>query len=424
MFRCLRASTFLFASLPAFAALADKPDAEWSRFRGPNGTGVASADIPASWTEKDFAWKIPLPGKGHSSPVVRGDKVFVTAGEGGRRVVLCVNAADGRTLWKHETAAASYKMHKFNSVATGTPAADDKHVYTAFATPQQITVEALDHSGKPAWKAEQGAYAGNHGFGCSPVVYQDMVVIAIDQDGGGFLIALDAANGKERWRVPRKSKNATYSTPCVFAPAGAAPVLIFTNWQHGITAVDPKTGKVAWETSVFDVEKQERAIASPVIAGDLVLGTCGFVTAQKHLVAVRPGDPAKGEKPREVWRIERAVSYLPTPLVKGDRVFLCSEQGIATWLEAATGKIIWQERVGGSFYSSPVCAGDRIFCISTTGELTTLAASDKFEVLGKGSLGEPTQSTPAISGGRMFVRTDRHLFAIGSGKQPPRPTAP
>jgi outer membrane protein assembly factor BamB len=179
-----------------------------------------------------------------------------------------------------------------------------------------------------------------------------------------------------------------------------------------VTAVDLKTGNVAWEISVFDVNKQERSIASPVIAGDLILGSCGFVTAQKHFVAVRP--PAKdGERPKEVWRLEKKVSYLPTPLVKGDRIFLCSEEGFATCLDVKTGKQIWQERIGDGFSASPVCAGDRIYCVSNDGVVVTLAASDKFQVLGQSPLGEPTQSTPAISGGRMFLRTEGHLIAVG-----------
>ena len=149
-------------------------------------------------------------------------------------------------------------------------------------------------------------------------------------------------------------------------------MVVFTNWQHGITALDPRTGKVQWETSVFDTKKQERAIASPIIAGDLVIGTCGFVTAQKHFVAVRPD--GKGQA-TEVWRIEKAVAYLPTPLVKEGTIYSCSELGIVNCIEARTGKLIWQQRLEGKFSASPVCAGKAIYCArQALGEVFVLKA--------------------------------------------------
>src|SRR5262249_12535296 len=151
------------------------------------------------------------------------------------------------------------------------------------------------------------------------------------------------------------------------------------------------TGKLNWELSVFEPKRPERAIASPVIAGDLILGTCGFVTAQKHLVAVRPGNPGREVKPQEVWRLERAVSYLPTPLVKGELVFLCSEQGMATCLEAATGKLVWQERLNANFSASPVCAGEHLYCVSDDGEVVVLKATSQFELVARNPLGEATQ---------------------------------
>lgn len=392
------------------------PAQEWTRFRGPNGSGMGNAPtLPVKWTERDFNWKVPIPGAGVASPVLWGDKVFLASGEAktGQRIVLCLNAADGKALWTRRFDAAPYKMHLRNSVATATPAVDAERVYTSWATPDQYTVLALDHAGKEAWTAQLGPYKSQHGFGSSPIVYEDLLIVPNDQDDGGSLIALDKTNGKVRWQLPRQPKNATYSTPCVYQHSDSAPVLIFTNWQHGITAVEPKTGKVAWELSVFETNKQERAVASPVVAGDLILGTCGFVTAQKHFVAVRPGDPQKGTKPQEVWRVEKMVSYLPSPLVKGDRVYLCTEQGIASCLDLATGKVIWQERVPGSYAGSPVCAGEHLYCTSLDGDVLVLKMADKFETVARNALGEGTQSTPAIANGRIYFRTNGHLIAIG-----------
>lgn len=389
---------------------------EWTRFRGPNGSGIGSAPtLPVKWTEKDFNWKVPIPGAGNSSPVLWGEKIFLTSGDTktGQRLVLCLNAADGKTLWTRRFDSAAYKSHLRNGIATATPAVDQERVYISWATPQQYTVMALDHAGQDVWTADLGPYKSQHGFGSSPIVYEDLLIAPNDQDDGGSLVALDKTTGKMKWQLPRQPKNATYSTPCVYQHGDGPPVLIFTNWQHGITAVEPKTGKVAWELSVFETTKPERAVASPVVAGDLILGTCGFVTAQKHFVAVRPGDPAKGAKPQEVWRMEKMVSYLPSPLVKGDRIYLCSEQGIASCLELASGKIVWQERVPGSYAGSPVCAGEHIYCTSLDGDVLVLKAADKFETVARNALGEGTQSTPAIANGRIYFRTTGHLIALG-----------
>jgi outer membrane protein assembly factor BamB len=239
------------------------------------------------------------------------------------------------------------------------------------------------------------------------------LILANEQDGGGSLLGLETATGKIRWQIPRKSGNATYATPCVYQAGSRPAEIIFTNWQHGITAVEPRSGKISWEISAFEPSMPERSIASPIVVGDMVLGTCGFVTAQKHHVAVRPGD---GGKAKEIWRLEKAVSYLGTPLVKGPWIFLFSEKGIGSCLEAKSGKVLWQERLDGNFSSSAVCAGDHIYCPGDDGQVVVIAAKDKFQLLARNPLGEATQSTPAIAQGRMFFRTTGHLICVGGKK--------
>jgi len=389
---------------------------EWTRFRGPNGTGLSATTLPVRWTEKDYNWKVKVPGTGHSSPVLWGEKIFLTSSDAksGKRLLLCLSTRDGKTLWTKEYDSTRYRMHKRNSISTSTPVVDAERVYVCWATPEQLTAMALDHEGKELWEANLGPFKSQHGFGASPILVEDLLIFDNDQDAGGSLVALVAANGKEYWKIPRSAKNnATYSTPCVFKQGNGPAELIFTNWQHGLTAVEPRSGKVLWELSVFEPDKPERAIASPVVAGDLVLGTCGFVTAQKHLVAVRPGKPQQGIKPREVWRYEKAVSYLPTPLVKDDLVFLCSEKGVATCLKAKSGKEVWQERLNRDFSASPVCGGEHLYCVSDDGEVLVLKAGDKYELVGRHALGEPTQATPAIAGGRIYFRTEGHLISVG-----------
>lgn len=387
---------------------------EWSRFRGPNGTGLAPANdsLPSSWTEKDLNWKVKLPGVGHSSPVVWGDRIFLTSGEKtGKRLVLCLSTTDGKTLWSREFEGKPSRMHRRNSVGSSTPAVDAQRVYAAFGGPDDYTVLAFNHDGNELWKVDLGPFQGQHGFGISPSVYEDLLIVPNEQDGGGSLMALECATGKIRWKTPRQGKNATYSTPCVFQPKGAAAQLIFTNWQHGITAVDPKTGKVNWEISVFNTQTQERAIGSPVAAGDLVIGSCGFAGGQKHVVAVKPG--AATVKPQEAWRLEKGAAHMPTPLVKDGLTFVWADDGQVTCLRTVNGAIVWQERVPGKFTASPVCVGDRLFGVADDGRVTVLSATEKYAVLGRSELGEPTQSTPAVSAGRMFFRTESHLMCLG-----------
>ncbi len=389
---------------------------EWSRFRGPNGSGLAPASaLPTTWTEQDYNWKLALPGVGHSSPVVWGDSVFVTSAEKktGKRIVLCVGVGDGKVRWSDESAARTYKTHQRNCFATATPVVDSERVYVTWATPEQLTAAAYSHDGKKAWQVDLGKFKSQHGSGVSPIRFEDLLIIPNDQDNGGSVIALEAATGKVRWQTPRKSRNATYSTPCVFEGPGRPAELIFTNWQLGVTALDPRTGKTNWSASIFDTTTQERAIASPVVAGDLILATSGFVTGKKEFVALRPGPGGA----KEVWRRDRAVSYMPTPLVKGERIYLCSELGIATCLESATGKEIWQERLPGNFSASPVCAGEHIYCVANNGDVFVLQAGDTYRLLGKSALREPTQATPAIAGGRIFFRTEKSLISLGGRKQ-------
>ena len=358
-----------------------------------------------------------IPGVGISSPIIWGEHIYLSSADAtsGKQTLFCLNAADGKTLWTREFTAGTYRKHKKNTFATSTPTVDADRVYFAYATPEHYRVAALTHDGKDAWSIDLGPYRSQHGFGASPVVFEDLLILPDEPDGNGKLVAVETATGKTRWSVPRHGKNATYSTPCIYQPPGKPAELVFTNWQHGLTGVDAKTGKVNWEISVFETGKQERSVASPVVAGDLVLGSCGFAGAQKHLVAVRPYDTSAGNKPKVVWRMERSAPHLPTPLVKGNRVFVCTELGIASCVDAATGKVIWQERVGGNFSASPVVAGDRIFWVADGGRLFVLAAGDKFQILARHQFDEGTQCTPAIAHGRLYVRTEKHLTALGGG---------
>ena len=243
----------------------------WPRFRGPNGSGISADAIPVEWKDSNFQWKTALPATGHGSPVVWGDKIFLLCADqkNAARTVVCVSAKDGAILWKHTHAADKHKHHKQNSFASSTPAVDAGGVYFSWGTPEALTLMATSHDGAVKWKANLGPVKGGHGFGASPMIWRDSIILNNDQDGASSLLALDKLTGILKWKTPRQSKRLTYSTPCVYGIEGRNDELIFTNWHHGITGIDAETGQVKWENDVFGKPAKERAIGSPILAGDL-----------------------------------------------------------------------------------------------------------------------------------------------------------
>jgi outer membrane protein assembly factor BamB len=394
-------------------ANATAPAQEWTRFRGPNGTGLAPAlDIPSTWTADDFAWTADLPGGGHSSPVVWGNRIFLAAADESTqtRFALCLDAETGQQLWSREYPFQLHDRHKFNSFASATPAVDEERVYFCWSTPAEYTLFALDHRGRDVWTHSVGAYDSQHSCGTSPIVYQDLVVLGNDQDGPSSLVAVDRRTGDIRWQVPRKTAKVAYSTPCVYEPPGRSPELIFNSGAHGISGIDPTDGQTLWEINVFD----KRSVSSPIVAAGLVFGSCGSGAGGNYVVAVRPGGDSAGAQPELAYKIDDQAPYVPTPLAKDDLVFLWSDNGVVSCRRAATSELLWRHRVGGNFFSSPICAGDVLIGVSTEAEVVLLRAGPEFEELGRNQLGDTLcHATPAVAGGKLLVRTDRHVFAIG-----------
>lgn len=383
---------------------------EWTRFRGPNGTGLSAATtVPTTWTESDYNWKVQLPGVGHSSPVLWGDKLFITSAieETAQRIILCLNAHDGRIEWQRRYDSTVHHHHKFNSFASTTPALDAQHVYVCWSTPEEYTLLALDHSGKEVWKINLGPFVSQHSCGTSPIVYEDMVVLGNDQDGTSFLRAVSCKDGSTVWQCDRRSAVVAYSTPCVHIGADGKPELIFNSEAHGISGIDPVTGKTNWELAVFD----KRSCSSPVCGAGLVFGTCGSGGGGSYVVALRPGP-----KPEIAYKITDAAPYVPSLLIKDNLLFLWSDKGIVSAYVVGTGEKLWSSRVGGNFFGSPVCVGDHLYCIDEEGQVVVVKAADKFELVAKNPLGEPSRATPAVAGGRMYLRTYSHLVSLGGKK--------
>ncbi len=404
---------------------------DWPRFRGPNGDGISDATtIPMSWTDEDYNWKVRLPAGGHGSPVVSGRRIFLTCGDPdtAERIVLCLDSADGHTLWQRRYPSEKFRQHRDNSFAAATPAADDESVVVTWTTPEEVVLLALDNNGRDVWRRNLGPFVGLHGSGSSPIMVGDLVVLANDQmdpklmarflpkgtpigpPGKSFVIAVDRKTGQTRWQVARRTTLAAYSTPCLHRGEDDREELIFTSTSHGITAVDPATGKVNWEIDdIFD----NRCVGSPVSVAGLVIGGYGYGMRGNRCFAVRPGSRTGNTEPTVVYSVTKSVPLVPTPLVKNGRLFLWTDDGIVSCLKVSTGEEIWRERVGGAFYGSPIWVDDRLYCIAKTGDVFVLAATDEFKLLARVPLGEPSYATPVVADGVMYLRTNASLISLG-----------
>ncbi|MEM1442488.1 MAG: PQQ-binding-like beta-propeller repeat protein [Verrucomicrobiota bacterium] len=421
--------------LPLSTAVAGE-NAHWPRFRGPNGSGLShSGTAPTNFDTEKAWWSVEVPGAGHGSPILYGDRIFLLSavvdteeaasaqkgkGKGKakgkpatpyRWLALCLNRETGETIWSKEFDQGKFKGHKFNTAASSTAAADESRVVFAWGTAEKLTVVSLTHEGEVQWESDLGPVVGGHGFGGSPMLHGDLVVLNNDQEKqNGNLLALHAETGEVAWEVERRSERISYSVPCVYEVEGKE-LLVFTNWQHGFTAIDPADGSVVDDKSVFYLETNERAISSPMVTKGLVIGTCGFTANPKHCVAMKMTDG----KWEEVWRIERSVPHIPSVIAIEDHTYLIDDSGIATCIETATGESLWMKRipdVEGGVMGSPVSDGENIFFADVSGNLHVLAASPEFTPLGMSRLGEECRTTPALANGALYVRTEKTLWAF------------
>lgn len=404
----------LLCCLLAVALAAESTGEEWNRFRGPNGSGLSEVvGIPVSWAERDYRFQIDLPGTGNSSPVIWQQKLFVTAADAkqSQRHLLCFSTSTGELLWQKSFPFEVEKKHAKNSFASNTPTCDAERVYTIWQSQKESQLLAFDHKGKELWKYDLGPYESGHGGGTSPIVVGDLVVVNNNQEGkDSFLAAIHANTGTLAWKIPRARIKATYSTPCVFHNGAGADELIFTSWHEGVTSVDAATGKINWELDVFERDQEKRAIGSPIVAGDLVLASCGFAGGKRYLVAMRP----KGSEAVEEYRLDRMVNHQPTAILVGDLLFMWNDQGVVTCVRAKSGETVWQKRVGGNYAGSPVCVGNALYAMSQDGEVVVLSASDTYAELGRMKLPGGSSSTPAVGDGLLWLRVENKLLALGT----------
>ncbi|MEX0613959.1 MAG: PQQ-binding-like beta-propeller repeat protein [Pirellulales bacterium] len=409
----MREILFFSASLAIGIISFTKISAEnWDRFRGPNGAGQSDASgIPTEWKPENFLWKLPVTGIGHSSPVVWDNQLFITsaAPETGEQLLLAVDTHSGSILWERRFEAATYSLHGFNSYASSTPALDARHVYFLWLANGRIMLAALTHDGDEVWRRDIGVFEEQHGFGKSPVVVDDLVIVANDSEADSEIVALDALTGDVRWQIPREPGTTAFATPCLFDPAASNKQLLALSTASGLAAIDVARGEIAWQGLKDDLPL--RCISSPIVAGGLIVVSCGQGGNGKLLIAARPGDSSRG--PQEVYRLQQNIPNVPTPVVADGLLFLWHDRGVVSCHDLATGRQHWRERVGGDFHSSPLRIGNRIFCASRGGEMIVLAADPVFQLLARNMLDEPCHATPAVAHGRLYVRTRSTLMCIG-----------
>ena len=397
-------------------------DGDWPMWRGPKGDGTtAEAGFPSHWTAtENVRWKTPIPGKGHSSPIVWGDRVFVTSAieagdpaEPKDRLLLCIDRKDGRVLWQTTVVKAKLEsLHKLNSRASSTPATDGERVYVTFLDNPKVMVAAYDFAGNEVWKVSPGEFESTHGFCSPPILYKDLVIVNCDQDAfkktkPAYIVALDRKTGSERWRIDRSHRIRSYCPPLIVEAAGRMQMVL--TGAETVASYDPDSGKQLWTID----GPTEQFVASMVYSKGLFFLTAGYPTY--HVMGIKPDGTGNVTKSHVVWHVENGgAGYVPSPVAHGDWLFLVHDNGQATCRDALTGKLRWMERLGKHHSASPVCADGRLYFTDDDGTTWVVKASEKFELLEKSPIEEECYASPALSSGQIFLRGLKHLYCIGT----------
>jgi outer membrane protein assembly factor BamB len=396
----------------------------WPQFRGPTGQGLSMAiNVPIRWSKDDnIAWKTPIPGEGWSSPIYYRGRLFVTTatkaddnGEISLRAIA-LDAADGRVLWNVEAQSApadqAKPLHQKNSLASPTPLIAGNRLFVHFG---HMGTAALDLAGNVLWRQTSLAYPPVHGNGGSPAVVDDLLVFSCDGAESPFLAALDQATGDVRWKTPRETtakKTFAFSTPLVVETAGGAKQIVSP--ASGLVAgYDPSIGHEIWRVRYGEGYS---VIPRPVLAQGLLFVGTGF--ERPTLLAIRlPAEKGDLTDSHVAWRHSKGAPHTPSPLVVGDELYVVSDNGIATCLDARSGNVHWSERLGGAFSASPIAAENRVYFLSEQGVCQVVATGKTFELLATNELGERTFASPAAIDGTIFIRSASHLWRIGNAAE-------
>jgi len=386
----------------------------WPRWRGPSGQGrVADGPFPDRWSaSQNIAWRVPVAGRGNSSPIVWDDRLFLTtAHEGGQRLSLvCFRRLDGKQLWEVFVPQRGFEPgHPKNGHASATPVTDGRRVYASFGSHGLL---AVDFEGKIAWHRPIGRIANYHGSAGSPALYKGRLFIYQDHDGseagGSFVAAFDTETGKPLWRTARTA-SVGWGTPIVIAVDGREELIVSS--QRRVQAYDPATGNELWSVAGNTYE----VIPTPVVGHGLVYCASGRAGPT---IAIRPGGSGDVTSTHVAWSVSRGSPFVPSPILVGDVLYLVNDmQSIVTAYEATTGALLFQGRLGTErregFSSSPVTVNGQVFFTNDDGETFVLKASRRFELSHVNQLGEAVLASPALVDGHWYFRTATSLVAIG-----------
>lgn len=384
--------------------------ADWPSWRGPTGDGRATdTGYPIQWSSTDnIRWKTPIAGTGHSSPIVVGNKVFVTGCVESKkeRVLYCLDRANGAILWERVVLTAPLEgKHSLNSFASSTPASDGERVFVTFYEAPRVRVVCYSMTGEKLWEKSPGEFHSKHGFCSSPLIYKNLVIVNCDQDAVAYVVAFDKSTGEEQWRIDRPNRTRSYCPPVVFEAAGK-PQMVMTG-SKCVASYDPATGQQHW---IVD-GPTEQFVSSMVMAQGVFFLTAGY--PEYWVMAIRPDGNGNVTKTHVAWSKKNEGGYVPSPVADGDYFFTVADNGIATCWDAKTGALKWKERIGRHFSGSAVSAEGRIYFVDDDGLGIVVKASERFEVLAKNPLGEKCFTSPAFANGQIFIRGEKHLYCIG-----------
>jgi len=447
--------------------------AQWPQFRGPNGSGIDSGTgYPVTFSPAtNVAWKTAIP-YGQSSPVLAGGQVYLTASEADRLVTIALDANSGKEKWRREVQPKTrHKIYKANDPASPSPAADEDGVVVFFP---DFGLAAYSTDGKERWTVPLGPFKSFYGMAASPVLANGLVMLVADQQSGSYVLAVDRKSGQERWKQARPGAVDAYATPMVFRPAGAPPQLIVLG-SMSVDSYAVETGERRWWMPIGsggamgtvvssgdtlflatqgstepwlpafeaplqkqDVDKDGRLSAKEFATdkdlaehfGFFDLNEDGFVTLEEWntmrslgigefgAIALRPGEARGKLDPKSVlWRFQKNLPYIPAPILYQNVFYLVKDGGIVTALDAGSGKPLKEGRSSaalGEYHASPVAADNKIFLASTEGKISVLKAGAEWEVLGVNDLGEEVHATPALGGGRIYVRTRSAVYCFAA----------
>jgi outer membrane protein assembly factor BamB len=383
----------------------------WPRWRGPSGQGLVSGTgYPDAWSPtENVRWKTPLAGDGNSSPVVWDDRIFLTTAydRGSRLAVMAFKRSDGTKLWEAFAPAGRSNQgnHYKNGHASATPATDGQRVYASFGARGLV---AFDMDGKLVWHRDLGPMDAYHGTAGSPLLYKDRLILYQDQFAGSFIAAFDTRTGKELWRTKRDADTG-WGTPIAVRVVDHDEIIVSS--QQRVQAYNPDNGLELWRCSGTTYE----VIPTPVVGYGMVFCSSGRAGPT---LAIKPGGKGDVTRTHLQWTSPRGSPFVPSPILYGEYLYMVNDMAsIVTCLEATTGKVMWQGRLGRAsregFSASPVAFDGKVFFTNDEGETFVLKAGPTFELLHVNKLDEATLATPALVDGRWYIRTDRHLYAIG-----------